>query len=51
MGEKIPLSFKDNEAEKELYDWIKKKSKIIGQSNFIKQILYEKMLEDKAKNK
>jgi len=48
MAIKIPLSFKESDKEKELYDWIKLKSEIIGQSNFIKQILYEKMLEDKA---
>lgn len=51
MAVKIPLSFKDTEKEKELYSWIKERSEIIGQSNFIKQILYEKMLKDKAAEK
>lgn len=51
MSSKIPLSFKDTETEKELLEWIKEKSKILGTSNFIKQILYEKMLNDKATKK
>ncbi|MDB1931708.1 hypothetical protein PMY12_14665 [Clostridium tertium] len=51
MAVKIPLSFKDTEKEKELYNWVKEKSEIIGQSNFIKQILYERMLLDKSTKK
>jgi hypothetical protein len=51
MGEKFPLSFKDTEKEKELLEWINTKSEIIGKSNFIKQILYEKMLQEKATEK
>lgn len=52
MGDKIPLSFKDTEAEKKLLDWINYKSAIIGRSGFIKQVLYEKMLqEEKATEK
>lgn len=51
MSSKIPLSFKDSDMENELLNWIKEKSKIIGTSNFIKQILYEKMLDDKATKK
>lgn len=52
MGEKIPLSFKDTQEEKNLLDWINTKSKIIGRSSFIKQVLYEKMLqEEKAAKK
>lgn len=51
MSSKIPVSFKDTEMEKELLEWIKEKSKILGTSNFIKQILYEKMLDDKASKK
>lgn len=51
MGEKINLSFKDSKEEKELLEWINKKSTIIGKSNYIKQILYEKMLSEKAAEK
>lgn len=51
MGEKINLSFKDTEKEKELYEWILEQSEIIGRSNYIKQILYEKMLECKTTKK
>lgn len=44
----IPLTFKNNAEEIELYKWIKEKSKIVGQANFIKDVLYKKMKEDKA---
>ena len=45
---KFSLSFKNNDTEQNLKKWMLEKSKIIGTNNFIKQILYEKMLEDKA---
>lgn len=48
---KFSVSFKNNENEQDIKRWLIEKSKIIGPSNFIKQMLYEKMLEDKAKNK
>lgn len=51
MAVKIQLSFKESEKEKELYNWIKGQSEIIGQSNFIKQIIYERMIKDKATEK
>jgi hypothetical protein len=46
---KYSLSFKNNEKEQELKNWILEKSEIIGFANYIKQVMYEKMLEDKAK--
>ena len=46
---KYSVSFKNNDKEQELKKWLEEKSDIIGPSNFIKQILLEKMLEDKAK--
>ena len=49
--DKIPLSFKNTEEEQELLNWIKEKSKILGQGNFIKDILYKEMLKDKAAKK
>lgn len=51
MGEKINLSFKEIQEEKDLIEWIEVNSKIIGKSSFIKQVLYKEMLRDKATNK
>lgn len=51
VGEKINLSFKEIQEEKELIEWIEVNSKIIGKSSFIKQVLYKEMLRDKATNK
>lgn len=48
MGDKVSVSFKDTQKEQELYEWAKNKSEIIGMSAFIKQTLYEKMLEEKS---
>ncbi|WP_194190352.1 hypothetical protein [Clostridium chrysemydis] len=48
MSAKINLSFKDTEEEKELLKWIETKSKIIGKSNYIKQVLYQEMLKEKS---
>lgn len=42
---RIPISFKKNVEEIAIYDFIKKESKIIGQSNYIKQLVMEKMKE------
>lgn len=44
---KVNISFKETEEDKELYEYLKKKSKIIGQSSYIKQLLYEQMLKEK----
>jgi hypothetical protein len=46
---RITISFKETEKEKELYEFIKEESDIIGLGPYIKQILYEKMLEKKRK--
>lgn len=51
MPDKIPISFKNTLEEQELLNWIKEKSKILGQGNFIKDILYKEMLKDKAAKK
>lgn len=50
MAEKIPVSFKDTEIENKLLSWIKKKSAILGVSGYIKQVLYEKMIEEENNN-
>lgn len=47
MADKIGISFKDTEEEQELLQWLREKSKILGASSFIKQLLYEQMLRDK----
>jgi hypothetical protein len=46
---RITVTFKDNEKEQELYEFIKEESEILGVSAYIKQVLYEKMLEKKRK--
>lgn len=46
---RITITFKDNEKEQELYDFIKEESEILGVSSYVKQVLYEKMLEKKRK--
>lgn len=46
---KYSVSFKNNDKEQKLKKWLEEKSEIIGPGNFIKQVLYEKYLEDKAK--
>ncbi|MDS0526080.1 hypothetical protein NNC19_10345 [Clostridium sp. SHJSY1] len=48
---KISVSFKETEEEKELLEYLKKKGKIIGISSYIKQIVYEEMLKEKAAKK
>lgn len=46
--DKIGLSFsKDKELEQDLYKWILEKGKILGVSSYIKQVMYEKYMEDK----
>lgn len=49
MSDKINLSFKDTEEERKLLKWIEENAKILGKSNFIKQVLYERMLKDEVK--
>lgn len=51
MGGKYSVSFKDNDIENELYEWILEKAQILGPGNFTKQILYEKFLEEKRLEK
>lgn len=44
---KYTVSFKDNEIENELYEWVLKKAQIIGPAVYTKQLLLEKYLEEK----
>lgn len=43
---KITVTFPDNEVGKELYDWIKVKSQLSNDAAFIRQVLYEKMINE-----
>lgn len=36
----------ENELDMKLYNYLLEQSKVIGKSNFIKQLIYEKMLKD-----
>lgn len=46
MPEKILISFKDTELEKKLLLYLKKKGQLIGNSAYIKQLIYEDMLRN-----
>lgn len=46
---KFSVSFKNNEKEQELKKWILKNAGLISFNNYMKQLAYEKMLEDKTK--
>ena len=47
--DKVSLSFsKDKDIEQKLYQWVLKKGEIVGVSSIIKQILYEKMLQEEG---
>lgn len=49
--DKIGLSFsKDKEIEQKLYLWLMDKGKIIGVSSYIKQVMYEKYVQEKESN-
>ena len=41
------VTFRDNEKEIELYKWVKEKGEIGGISRFVKNVLYEKMKQEK----
>lgn len=51
MGNKkqkrITVNFRENEEEQKLYNWVKERGIIGGDSVFIKNILYEEYLKDK----
>jgi hypothetical protein len=47
---KHTVTYRENEKEKELYEWIEEKSVVIGSANAIKQILYEEKIKEKNKN-
>ena len=47
MGEKIIISFRDNNTDKKLLNYIRVKSEVIGKSSYIKNLIYEDMLKNK----
>jgi hypothetical protein len=47
MSKRIPLSFKDNALENELWFFLKEQSKLIGARSYLKELLYEDMLNKK----
>lgn len=50
MSDKILVSFKsDDVLEQEILSYLKEKSKLIGQSAYIKQLIYEEMLRENPK--
>lgn len=51
MAKKVSVSFKDTELEKEIYEYLEEKAKLIGNSNYIKQLIYSEMLRDRATEK
>ncbi|WP_163215790.1 hypothetical protein [Clostridium thermarum] len=51
MGKKINLSFKDNELENKLYEWLLKQSELIGPSTYIKQLILEDMQRKSTEKK
>lgn len=44
---KHTVTYRDNQEGLELYNWVEEKGKINGAASFIRQVLYEKMLEEK----
>ena len=48
--DRFTIAFDKNETEQEIFKWIKEKAVIIGPSKYVKQVLYEKMQEEKIKN-
>ena len=46
---RINITFRDNESEEELYNWIKKRGEICGVSAFIKTELYRIMQLEKER--
>lgn len=45
MSNRINISFKENELDQKLLEFLKQKSKLIGPSAYLKQLLYEDMMK------
>jgi hypothetical protein len=44
---KHTINYRDNETDQQLYDWIENERGILRAQDFIKKVLYEKMLSNK----
>lgn len=51
MAKKIGISFKDNELENRIYEFLREKSKLLGESAYVKQLILEKMQQEEATKK
>ncbi|MDB2100797.1 MULTISPECIES: hypothetical protein [Clostridium] len=51
MAKKIGISFKDNELETKIYNFLKEKSQLLGESAYIKQLILEKMQSEETTKK
>jgi len=51
MSKRVPISFKEEELETKLWNFLQEQSKIIGASAYLKQLLYEKMIENEKSTK
>jgi hypothetical protein len=50
MSDKVIVSFKaEDKLEQEILTYFKEKSRLIGQSAYIKQLIYEEMLRENPK--
>ena len=49
--DRFTIAFDKNDIEQELYQWIKEKAIILGPSKFVKQLLYDHMIEEKQQQK
>lgn len=45
---RVGLSFKETKEEKELYEFLKEKSKLMGESAYIKTLLQNEMQKENA---
>lgn len=45
------ITFRENQQEEELYNWIKSKGQVGGISNFIKTEMYKLMLQEQEQEK
>ena len=43
---RVEVTFKNNDKEKELYEFLKSKGEIVGKSAYIKQLLLEQLKKE-----
>lgn len=47
IQKKFNITFRENEVEVALYDWVNKKGIVGGVCNYVKNVLYNEMLKEK----